>query len=337
MRIVIIATRDPRNQLSGSAERYTHEIARRWAAGGHEVRLFAQEVPGRPPEEDHEGVLVARAGTRHTVRREARRWYAETLPTPDLVLDLLGPRPFGCPGWVTDAPVAALALGVRRLHGIRLPLVARWRLRGYRAVPTLAVSASAGTTLRAHGLDDVAVVPAGVEPALLPAAPREPAPTVVYAGRLAGPGPREALRAHQLLRARIRDAQLWFVGAGPDAARLSGPGVRVHEPARRAELTARAHAQVLTAAVEDWPLAVDEAAALGTPTIGYDRPGLRDAIPAARGVLTGPTPEALAGGLLLHLPGWTVRPAAGGWAGGALAWDAVAEAVLHAATRPRTA
>ncbi|WP_412539149.1 glycosyltransferase family 4 protein [Longispora sp. K20-0274] len=324
MRIVIIATRDLCDPMAGPAEHYTHEIARRWAAAGHEVRLFAREVPGRPPEETRDGVRVERAGTQRTARREARRWYAETRPAPDLVLDRLDPRPFDCPAWVTDAPVVALGLRVGRLTGP----TGRWRLRGYRAVPALAVSASAGAALRAHGLTDVSVVPAGAEPALLPAVRRAPVPTLVYTGH----EPRDVLRAHQLLRGRVRDAQLWFVGAGRHADRLTGPGVRVFAESRRAELTARAHAQVLTSATEDWPLAVDEAAALGTPTIGYDRPGLRDAVPAARGVLTAPTADALADGLLHHLPGWTARPAAGGWAGGALAWDAVAEAVLEAAT-----
>ncbi|GIG61295.1 glycosyl transferase [Longispora fulva] len=327
MRIVIITTRDLRNPLAGSGERYTHEVARRWAAAGHEVRMFAQEVPGLPPEEDHDGVRVERAGTRRTAHREARRWYAETRPAPDLVLDALDPRPSGCPAWVTDAPVVALALRIRRPGGP----VGRWRLRGYRTVPTLAVSASAGAALLAHGLTDVTVVPAGTGSDLLPAARRAPVPTVAYAG----PHPREAVRAHQLLRARIRDAQLWVFDPGRHADRLAGPGVRVFAESDRAEGIARAHAQVLTAATGDWPLAVDEAAACGTPTIGYDRPGLRDAIPAARGVLTAPSAAALADGLLHHLPRWAAHPAAGGWAGGALGWDAVAEAVLAAATTGR--
>ena len=56
---------------------------------------------------------------------------------------------------------------------------------------------------------------------------------------------------------------------------------------------ARAHVHVATSVREGWGLVVSEAAALGTPTVAYDVPGLRDSTRAAGGVVVPPTPDAL--------------------------------------------
>ena len=45
---------------------------------------------------------------------------------------------------------------------------------------------------------------------------------------------------------------------------------------------------------EGWGLNVSEAAACGTPSIGYRVPGLVDSVPASGGALVDPRPEALA-------------------------------------------
>jgi hypothetical protein len=75
---------------------------------------------------------------------------------------------------------------------------------------------------------------------------------------------------------------------------------------------------------------VSEAAALGTPTIAYDVPGLRDSTRAAGGVVVPPTPEAMARWLVELLPALCERPVAPVPYGGARCWDDVAAAVLSA-------
>jgi hypothetical protein len=102
---------------------------------------------------------------------------------------------------------------------------------------------------------------------------------------------------------------------------------------RRDELLAMAHVHVATAIREGWALTVDEAATMGTTTVGYDRPGLRDSVPAARGVLVEPRPDALAEAILADLPRWTANPSPDGWSGGAADWDTVAAAALAACER----
>ncbi len=348
MRICVFNWRDLRHPRAGGAEVYTHELLRRWAHA-HEVTLFTAAVPGAPSEEHVDGVRILRRGSRVGVYPAARRFWDERgRQRFDLVIDEVNTRPFGCVRWVRDAPVVPLIHQVAAevwhfetplpvaLLG-RYLLEPRW-LRWYERSPALAVSESTRRSLYAYGLRDVRVVPEGLAPVERPDVGREPVPTIVFVGRLAAnKRPLDAIRAHALVRAAHPEAQLWIIGDGPESGRCeraAGPGVTLFgrvSDAEKQRLVARAHVLMCTSVREGWGLVVDEAAALGTPTVGYDVPGLRDSVPAARGVLVPPSPAAAAAALIEHLGRWTREPATAGWPGGALPWDDVAEAVLQAA------
>ena len=96
-------------------------------------------------------------------------------------------------------------------------------------------------------------------------------------------------------------------------------------------LMGRAHALLATSVREGWGLTVTEAAAVGTPTIGYSVPGLVDSVPASGGYLIPPSVEELGDEIVRRLPkllsgevSRDVRP------GGVLPWDEVAIRVLMA-------
>jgi glycosyltransferase involved in cell wall biosynthesis len=346
LRILICNWKDLRHPHAGGAEVYTHEIARRWVAAGHEVTLCCAAVDGAPLVEHVDGVLVVRRGGRFGVYRAARDYYRQAgRGRFDLVIDEVNTRPFGCPQWATGTPVVALIHQVCReiwFHEMPLPVAVAGRylleplwLRRYRDVPALTVSASSLESLTDYGLRNLTVVPEGITRRARPDVPREEHPTIIFVGRLArNKGPLEALAAFRLLRRRVPEARLWFVGDGPQRAAVTArasDGVTMFgrvSGAERDELLARAHVLAVTSVREGWGLVVDEAAAMGTPAIGYDRPGLRDSIPAAGGVLVEPTPAALAAALERRLPGWMAEPASEGWAGGAVDWDTVADTVL---------
>jgi len=223
------------------------------------------------------------------------------------------------------APVALLGRHVLEPHWLRL----------YRDVPTLTISESSRDSLAEYGLRRIAIVPVGVPDLKRPDVQRENRPTVLFVGRLSdNKRPADAIEAFRLLREQLPAAQLWVVGDGPQRAKLQGAlpdGVifhgRVDEDTKQ-QLMARAHALVVTSVREGWGLVVDEAAAMGTPSIGYDVPGLRDSVRGAHGVLADPTPAALAEALAERLPSWTACPAQAGWRGGATSWDTVAAEVL---------
>jgi glycosyltransferase involved in cell wall biosynthesis len=322
MRVLIFNWKDLAHPAAGGAEVFTEEVARVLVKRGHRVTLFAAAVAGRPERELVEGVQVVRRGSRTGVYRAARRFWAEQEPDAfDVVVDEINTRPFLTPRWLRGTPVVALIHQLaREIWSYELPfpvsvlgryvLEPLW-LRSYRSVPALTVSRSSADSLaRYHGWRDITVVPEGHAPHPVPPVPKEATPTVVFLGRLvAMKRPEEALAAFQILARTVPEARLWVIGDGPLLERLrttAAPNVSFLGRLGRDDLLdrlARAHVLVATSVREGWGLNVSEAAACGTPSIGYDVPGLVDAIPASGGALVQPTPTALAEALADYFGG----------------------------------
>jgi glycosyltransferase involved in cell wall biosynthesis len=336
--------RDAAHPNSGGAEVYTHEVLQRWTTRGYDVTLFCAAVEGRPAMEEINGVRVIRGGSRLGVYRSARRHYARNVGRFDVIVDEVNTRPFGSPSWPGNVPVVALVHQLaadvweqefsRPIALIGRYLLEPWWLRPYRHIPIVTCSRSSKESLEAFGLGKVSVLPVGVTAASCrPEVSRASQPTMLFVGRLAAnKRPQDAITAHRLLRQRRPDVKLWIVGSGPMEAALREMAdenveffgrVEEHE---KYELMAKAHVLVVTSTREGWGMVVDESAAMGTPSVGYDVPGLRDSIPAARGFLVRPDPAALADELDQRLPMLVAHPAHAGWAGGAGSWADVADA-----------
>jgi glycosyltransferase involved in cell wall biosynthesis len=332
VRILVLNWKDLGHPAAGGAEVFTEEVGRSLVAGGHDVTLFASAVAGRPAREIVEGVEIVRGGGRLGVYRAARRFWSRRGGTFDVVIDEINTRPFMTPRWIRDTPTVALIHQLAReiwFYETPFPLAAvgryvlePWWLRAYREVPALTVSQSSADSLaRYHGWRDVTVVPEGHTPLPAPDLPKEHEPTIVFLGRLVPmKRPQDAIAAFQQLRRDIA-AKLWVIGDGPLLPRLRGTapasveflGRIGHRELR--ERLARAHVLVTTSVREGWGLNVSEAAACGTPAIGYAAPGLADSIEASGGALVEPSPDALAqalreffsGQLALH-PTVSTRP-----------------------------
>jgi glycosyltransferase involved in cell wall biosynthesis len=280
------------------------------------VTLFASAVVGRPGRETVAGVEVVRRGSRLGVYRAARRFWADQAPRSyDVVVDEINTRPFLTPRWVRGTPVVALIHQLAReiwsyetpfpISSLGRYVLEPWWLRAYRGVPALTVSASSAESLiRYHGWLDVTVIPEGSTPHPVPPVEKESDPTVVFLGRLvAMKRPADAIEAFSILRQEAPAAQLWVIGEGPLLAKLrqeQAGGVTFLGRLGRAELIerlGRAHVLVATSVREGWGLNVSEAAACGTPSIGYRVPGLVDSVEASGGALVEPTPAALGAAL----------------------------------------
>jgi glycosyltransferase involved in cell wall biosynthesis len=317
VRLLIFNWKDLAHPLAGGAEVLTEEVSRALVSRGHAVTLFASAVPGRPERELVQGVEVVRRGGRLGVYREARRFWSEQLAGAyDVVLDEINTRPFLTPRFLRGTPVVALIHQLAReiwFYETRFPLSAlgryvlepRW-LRLYRDVPALTVSRSSAESLvRHHGWRNVSVIPEGSTPHPVPDVPKEADPTVVFLGRLvAMKQPEHALEAFDVLTEHVPAAKLWVIGEGPLLRRLrrrESPQVgflgRLGAEELRDRL-ARAHVLVATSVREGWGLNVSEAAACGTPAIGYAVAGLVDSVPASGGALVEPRPEALGNALV---------------------------------------
>lgn len=321
MRILILNWKDRAHPLAGGAEVYTEHIAERLVELGHEVTLFVAHVDGRPERELIDGYEVIRRGSRLRVYSEAKRYWRHHGPGRfDVVIDVCNTRPFLTPRYVESAPVVALIFQVaREVWRYEMPLpvavVGRyvlkpWWLRSYRAVQVMTISESSAASLEPYGVNASTVLSIGADRSDRPDVRSATSPTVVFLGRLSSnKRPDHAIAGFGLLRRSMPDARLWIMGDGPIREELqvdSPPGVEVlgHVPwSERQERLAAAHVLVATSVREGWGLNVSEAAAVGTPSIGYAVDGLRDSVQASGGYLVDPDPESLGRALIEFFAG----------------------------------
>jgi glycosyltransferase involved in cell wall biosynthesis len=290
--------RDPKNPLSGGAERVSLAYLAAVAQRGHEVSWFANDFNGAHPEEVINGICVIRGGGKGSSILKAIRWYRKQQPF-DLVIDQHHGIPWYAPWWCGTHCVAYIheVLGPiwSSFYSWPLSAIGRWQERWthwlYRRVPFWTPSESTRKALHRHGVREVAVFPNGVntrpleslEPKLL----RQPL-RLIAVSRLA-PNKRidHAILVVHALAERGVEASLRIVGAGeaePQLRKLakalqlnsqvSFAGL-LREADKEQELR-QAHFLVHTSVREGWGLNVIEANARGTPAVVYPVGGLVD-------------------------------------------------------------
>ncbi|WP_128436509.1 glycosyltransferase family 4 protein [Streptomyces cyaneus] len=297
-RIVFLARRDLDNPAAGGSELLVDRIADGLTAAGHQVTLLC----GGPAAYRDYRVVSAGGDAGHFLR--AKRAFARQVGACDLLVEVCNGMPYLAPLW-HKGPTLCLVNHVHTdLWDMRYPgpmarlgrRLEHWALAGpHRDSLTVAVSDSTAAALRAIGAppDRIRVVHNGVD-APGPLLPKAPGPLFVAVGRLV-----EYKRIDLLLRLweRVRPVtggQLVIIGDGPERERLqamAGPDVvftgRVSE-AEKHRLLCQAWLLLHPSLVEGWGLVVTEAAARGTPAVGFDVPGLRDSVvDGVTGVLAG--------------------------------------------------
>jgi glycosyltransferase involved in cell wall biosynthesis len=308
MRILGLSWRYLDHPAAGGAEIVTHQIFTRLVDQGHDVTSFTGSYPGAPPEGELDGVRLIRQGRQWTVHILAWRWLRERLDDFDIVIDQINTIPFFTPLYVPAAK--------RRFLFHQLAREYWWRetrgafkaiapigyvteplyLRAYRRTFGVTGSESSRRDLEALGFrrDRVELTPYPVDVQPLAELPRKkPSPwTVLMVGRLTpAKFVEDGVRVFAAFRASVPDARLEIVGSGDDGyrrklERLAGElGIvdatvfhgRVAEE-HKLELMRRAHVHVFASRREGWGLVVSECGAMGTPSIGYDAPGVLDSI-----------------------------------------------------------
>jgi len=318
MRFLMLNWRDPRNPLSGGAERVTLAYLKELVARGHEAYWFANDFPGAAREEIFEGIKIIRGGGKGSSVFKAIRWYRQQ-PRFDLVIDQHHGIPWFAPWWCGTSCVAYIheVLGPIWNSFYPWPLSAigqtqeRWTHWLFRHTPFWTPSDSTRKTLQAHGVRDIHVFPNGTD--TMPLAALEPKPLsapirLIAVSRLA-PNKRvdHIIRAVKILLERGVHVQLAIVGTGETEKSLhelaGSLGVadkieftgRLDEQKKDGQLQ-RAHFLVHTSVREGWGLNVIEANAMGTPAIVYPVGGLVDStVDNETGLVThAETPTAVA-------------------------------------------
>lgn len=315
MRVLILNLRDHTHPQAGGAEIFTYEVAKRWAASGHTVSMIASHFEGAAPTEVIDGIRMIRLGNYYTVRSQARAYYRQHFKGKcDVVIDEYTNIPFLATKYVEEPVIFLVHEVVGEKHLAVLPpavshlmlyvMEPRW-YACYRDVDTVTVSNSTRDELLRFGLTRVRVVPQGLNHTPLEEVPpKEEVPTFLFVGLLKRANlVDDCVRAFELIESEIPKAKLWIVGRGAQRERLEAlaHGLNVEffgyvDEARKAELMHRAHALLVPGIREGWGMVITEANACGTPAIAYDIVGYRDAIrDGETGILTEPTPEAMAG------------------------------------------
>jgi glycosyltransferase involved in cell wall biosynthesis len=287
-RVVIVAWRDIASPQAGGSELLVDQLAAGLTARGDQVTLLAG---GPSAEHDYQ---VVRSGGPYTQFAAAPFAYARHLRDCDVVVEVCNGMPFLAPLWSRKPMVCMVNHVHTDLWALRFrpPLSMAGRLIEQRVMPwahrrslMLTVSASTALELEALGVqrERIRLLHNGVAPAGAPAS-RSAEPLFLALGRLA-----EYKRIDLLLRLwdRVRPVvggQLVIAGDGPERGYLesiAGPGVvfagRVSE-AEKHRLLGASWLLVHAALIEGWGIVVTEAALRGTPTVGFDVPGLRDSV-----------------------------------------------------------
>ncbi len=321
MRFLMLNWRDPKNPISGGAERVTLAHLAALVERGHQVYWYTYDFPGGAREEMFQGIKIVRGGGKASAIFKAIAWYRRQEKF-DLVIDQHHGLPWFAPWWCKTNCVAYIheVLGPIWYAFYPRPIstIGRWQERWihglYRNVPFWTPSESTKEDLAAHGIRDVTVIANGIDTVPLATLEEKPlqAPLRLICVSRVEPNKRvdHVVRAMKILTQRNVAAQLTIVGDGE-----SKPGLEqltkdlrledkvcftgwLTEEQKYAELQ-QAHLLIHTSMREGWGLNVIEANAMGTPAAVYPVGGLVDStVPGQTGlVTTAETPESLANAL----------------------------------------
>jgi glycosyltransferase involved in cell wall biosynthesis len=324
LRILWLNWRDITSPAAGGAELYTHQVALRLAREGHEVTLFTSQYPGSPKLDNRDGVEIIRRGTASTVYLEAPMFFhaqSRGGNRYDIIVDAINTVPFFSPLYARGAAIVALLYQLtgeiflkefaRPVGGLLYALERRsyipWYMKRVDNVVTLANSNKAELLEVCPGLNHerISVIPPGADHDDFKPGDKSDEPLLLFMNRLVKyKQPDHMITGMKEICKHVPNAKLILVGTLRTGryvtylrhlVKVLGLEDRVSfllsNPfaGGKVSLLQRAWVHVLPSMKEGFGLSILEAAACGTPTVGYDVPGIRDAVIQGKtGVLVQP-------------------------------------------------
>lgn len=289
--------RGPHHPKRGGAEVYTEELLSGLAEKGHRVSWYSGNPSGTVPVIDQwRGIDLFYGRAKNLgIYWEGHHWLKKRAFHYDLIIDQLNTfgflaPPLQRPGW--PRIVALIHQLANDVWDYEVPppfnLVGRViekRILGYyRATPFITVSPSTLHDMRRLGWRGPdAVVPNGI--ALGTPRTKATVPVIAFLGRVNAKAKRlnHALAVYQQVKAMIPDTEFWIIGRGQLSPSLQNRDTRIRHyrdisDPERDSLLAKAWVCLATSVREGWGRMVSESAAVGTASVVYDVPGLRDAV-----------------------------------------------------------
>lgn len=287
--ILFVAWRDLANPLAGGSELLIHQLACGLAQRGYEVSLLCGG-----PSEPKPVYRVVTSGGQYSQYLRAPLHYLRSFRSADLVIEVCNGMPFLAPLWRRGPTICMVMHLHTALWSSRFgPVVAasgrfvesQVMPRVHRRNLIVTISESSQSSLLELGVpqEQIRVLPHAVtEPP--PLVEKSSQPRFVAVGRLVGYKRIELLLEMWESVRTHTGGVLTIVGDGPDREKLESKQVDGVEfagyvtEAEKHRLMSESRLLVHPALWEGWGLVITEAAVRGTPAIGFDVPGVRDAI-----------------------------------------------------------
>jgi glycosyltransferase involved in cell wall biosynthesis len=287
--ILFVSWRDLGNSMAGGSELLIHELASGLAQRGYKVSLLC----GGPvePKSCYE-VVDSGGGYAQYLRAPVK--YLRSFRDTELLVEVCNGMPFLAPLWRrgptlclvnhvhtdqwSDRFGPLVAAAGRRIESGVMPWVQRKNL-------FVTISESTRSSLQGIGIpeEQIRVIPQGVaEPP--PLIEKSSTPHFIAVGRLVGYKRIDLLLEMWRSVRQQTGGRLTIVGDGPARPRLESLKVEGVEftgfipEAEKHCLMSQAWLLLHPASWEGWGLVITEAAVRGTPAVGFDAPGVRDAI-----------------------------------------------------------
>ena len=301
--VLIFMWRDLKHPDHGGSEIYTFNVAKRLTRD-FDVLWFTSRPSNLAPKDEIDGVKIFRAGGLFTVYLWAAYYYlVKFRKQVDFVIDTENGMSFFTPLFV-NKPVIFI---IHHIHGAMwfkemFPplsfigyLLERFFMPPvYRKTPIITVSPSSKGEIKKLGFKETRIflaynaVDFGGSVAGTNA--RSETPLLLYHGRLkAYKRVHLAIKMYAKVLKRFPAARLVVSGAGSDYAKLVALAKRLGlagkvdflgfvSDEKKWELMQKAWVFLMPSVVEGWGITVIEAAVCGTPTVGFDVPGVRDSV-----------------------------------------------------------
>jgi glycosyltransferase involved in cell wall biosynthesis len=312
--ILFLSWRDIKSPKMGGAEIYTHEMMRNSDLNKFRIIHFSPMFEGAKYLENIDGIIYIRKGNLLNIIWKCRIFYKKNKNKIDFVVDQCNTFRFFTKFWVNYKKRIFLIFQLTReiwnFH-LKFPfnkigmLAETSMLKLNKNDLTITESESTKRNLEAVGFDTnkIKIIPVGLnfkvwnEKDFLN---KESIPTFIYVGRFAKyKGIDICISAFGELKRIYNNAKLWIVGKKDEKYinhslipicsqyNLSYGNLSENKDIvyygfvtedKKLELLSKAHILVFPSIREGWGLIITEAAAVGTPSIVFNSPGLIDAV-----------------------------------------------------------
>lgn len=316
--LLFLSWRDIKSPNRGGAEVYTHEMLKRINFEKYRIIHLSPEFQGGKEIEEIDNITYIRSGNIISVIGDARKYYRINKENINFVVDQCNTHRFFTKFWVESKKRIFFIHQLTReiwFMNARFPI----NLIGYiTETPflrlskndyTMTVSESTKQDLVKVGFDinKVRILPEGIEFLHWKKdefKPKEAVPTFIYVGRFANyKGIDACVLAFAKIKKEYPEAKLYIVGKknekyieknlkpifkegnityGSEEENNDVTLFGFVSEERKLELMSRSHALIFPSQREGWGLIVTEAAAVGTPSIVYNSPGIVDAVDYGR-------------------------------------------------------